>query len=309
MTSQTSVRNMSLTNNKIDLSGTQFAALKHLIPTDVNQILSFELVNSNCSFANALKRTIKNEIPVRYLTVSISDIFSTDPWIDNQIIRNRIEMIPIAQDIPIGTTYAVRYENTSDNYVDILSSEIKQRGAVSKEVHQDAPICSINAGYSFVIDNITVGESYGYINSRTAIGRLGYEILNHDMVNLSAGNSDPTHFRLEMEVPGNIDPKDLVRKAINGICDRLDAIDYSESKIEYDVYKLPIANESHSLGNLLATYIFKIYPSIDYVMMREPHPSKRECVIDIRHPQAETLCKQAVEMLKKEYQALRKAFE
>jgi DNA-directed RNA polymerase subunit L len=309
MTPQTTVQNVSLTSNKIDLSGTQYAALKHLLPKEVNQILSFEMVNSNCSFVNALRRTIKNEIPVRYLTVSHSDIFTTDPWVDNDTIRKRIEMIPIAQDIPIGTTYAVRYENTSDTYVDILSAEIKQRGAAAKGVNQDAPICSINAGYSFVIDNITVGETYGYTNSRVAIGRVGYEILNHDMVNLSAANSDPTHFRLEMEVPGNIDPKDLVHKAIDSICDRLDAIDYSESKIEYDVYKLAIANESHSLGNLLATYIFEIYPTIDYVMMREPHPSKRECVIDIRHPQAEKLCKQAVEMLKKEYQALHKAFK
>lgn len=309
MTSQTSVQNVSLTSNEIDLSGTQFAALKHLIPKEVNQILSFELVGSNCSFANALRRTIKNEIPIRYLTVSISDIFTTDPWIDNQIIRNRIEMIPIAQDTPIGTTYAIRYENTSDTYVDILSSEIKQRGGNSKGVPQDTPICSINAAYSFVVDNITVSESYGYINSRVAIGRVGYEILNHDMVNLSAANSDPTHFRLNLEVPGNIDPKDLVHKAIDSICDRLDAIDYSQSKVEYDIYKLPIANESHSLGNLLAWYIFELYPTIDYSMMREPHPSKRECVIDIKHPQAEKLCKQAVQVLKKEYQALHKAFK
>lgn len=309
MTFQTSAQNVSLSSNKINLSGTQYAALQHLVPKEVNQVLSFELIDSNCSFANALRRTIKNEIPVRYLTVSISDIFTTDPWIDNQIIRNRIEMIPIPQDTPIGSTFSIRFENTSDEYVDVLSSEIKQRGASPKGMLQDIPICSINASYSFVVENITVSETYGYINSRAAIGRVGYEILNHDMVNLSAANSDPTHFRLELEVPGNIDPKEMVRKAIDNICDRLDSIDYSLSKIEYDIYKLSIPNESHTIGNLLAWSIFELYPTIDYSMMREPHPSKRECVLDVKHPQAEKLCKQAVELLKKEYQSLSKSFK
>lgn len=309
MTPQSSVQKVSLRSNKISLDKTPYAALKHLIPVEVNQIMSFELVGSNCAFANALRRTVMNEIPVRHLTVSTSDIFSTDPWIDNQIIRNRIEMIPIPQDTPIGSTYAIRYENTSDTYVDIMSSELKQRGVAPKGMLQSIPICSINAAYSLVVDNITVSESFGYTNSRVSIGRIGYEILNHDMVNLSAADSDPNHFRLELEVPANIDPSELVRKAIDSICARLDAIDYSQVKIEYDVYKLSITNESHTIGNLLARYIFELYPIIDYVMMREPHPSKRECVIDIKHPQAEKLCKQAVDMIKKEYQSIRSSFK
>lgn len=309
MTFQTTIQSVALATNKINLDKTQYAAFKHLIPDKVNQILSFELLQSNCSFANALRRTIINEIPVRHLTVSMTDIITNDPWIDNKIIRNRIEMIPIAQDIPIGTSYAIRYENTGDTYVDIMSSEIKQRGATPKGMLQSIPICSINADYSFVADNITVAESYGYINSRVSIGRVEYEILNHDMKTISAANSNPTHFRLALEVPGNIDPKDIVHKAIDSICDRLDAIDYSLAKVEYDIYKLSIPNETHTIGNLLSSYIFELHPIIEYVAMREEHPSKRDCVLDIKHTQAEKLCKQAVEIIKKEYRGIQSAFK
>jgi DNA-directed RNA polymerase subunit L len=252
---------------------------------------------------------MSNEIPVRHLTVSMTDIFTTDPWIVGDIIRGRIEMIPIPQDTPIDSTYVIRYENLSDNYVDMMSSEIKYRGAPIKDMLQSIPICSINAQHSITIDNITVAESYGYTNGRVSIGRVAYEILNHDMKNNSAATSDPTHFRLELEVSSNINPINIILKSIDNICERLDSIDYSLSKTEYNVYKLLIPNESHTIGNLLATYIFKMNPNIDYVAMRESHPSKRECTIDIKDSQAELLCKNAIIIIKKEYQNIKQAFK
>lgn len=309
MTPHSTIKNVSVVSNKINLAKTQYAAFKDLTPTQVNQKIVFEIVNSNCAFANGLRRTMSNEIPVRHLTVSMTDIFTTDPWVVGDIIRGRIEMIPIPQDTPIGTTYTVRFENNSDTYVDVLTSEIKHRGTTAKGIIQSLPICSINSHHSISIDNITVAESYGYTNGRISIGRVAYEILNHDMKNNSSGNSDPSHFRLELEVPGNIDPKEIIIKSIDSICNRLDAIDYSLNKSEYNVYKLLIPNESHTIGNLLATYIFKINPNIEYVAMRESHPSKRECTIDIKHPQAEILCKKAANIIKNEYQSLKNAFK
>ena len=81
------------------------------------------------------------------------------------------------------------------------------------------------------------------------------------MVNLSAANSDPTHFRLELEVPGNIDPKEIVRKAIDNICDRLDAIDYSMSKIEYDITKVVVNISLSKAADSLSFFIKEIHPN------------------------------------------------
>ncbi len=322
MASQTTIQQLTLTSNAIDLAKTQYASFKHLIPDLVNRKLSFELLDSNEAFANGLRRAFINEIPVRHLTVSMTDIFTTDPWIDASIIRGRIEMLPIPQDIPVGSTYSIRFENTSDTHVDIMSSELKQRGSAVKGMIQSVPICSINSMHSLTVDQITVAESYGYTNSRVSVGRVSYEILqfeiwnadtnkfevSNDMRRHSAAEARPIHFRMEVEVPGNIDPKKMVLKAIDSICDRLDTIDYSLSKVEFDVYKLTITNESHTIGNLMALYINKLCPTVAYVAMREAHPSKRECTIDLKHSQAEQLCKQAVAAIKKEYAAIRSVF-
>jgi DNA-directed RNA polymerase subunit L len=308
MSQQTIVQNLELQSNDINLAKTQYAGLKDLIPDSVNQRLSFELIGSNYAIANGLRRTITNEIPVKYLTVSMTDIFSTDPYVVGDIIRSRIEMIPISQNIPLGTTYSIRFENKSDTYVDVLSSEIKQRKSNSSGLIQSIPICSINANHSFVVENIVVAEAYGYSNGRASIGKISYEILNHDMKNISSANSDPSHFRIELEVPGNINPKKIVLLAIDTLIDRLNTINYALAKLEYGVYKLLILNETHTIGNLLVRYIYNIDPNIEYVAMRLTHPSKRECVIDIRHAQAEKLCKRAVENITKELSEMKKFY-
>jgi DNA-directed RNA polymerase subunit L len=309
MTSLSTIEKLSISSNDIKLSNTQYAGLKNLIPSVVNKKIIFEIHSSNCAFANGLRRSIMNEIPIRHLTVSMDDIYTTDPWIVANIIRGRIEMIPIPQDIPIGTTYSLKFENKNNTYVDVMSSEIKYRGSPISDWIGSIPICSINESYSITIDNITVSESYGYTNGRVSIGRTSYEILDIDMEKISSANADPKKFKLTLEVPGIINPKKVITKAIDSICDRLDNIDFSLAKTEYNIYKLLIHNESHTIGRLLETYIFNLVPTIDYVAMRESHPSKRECTIDIRHPEAEQICKQAIVNIKKEYNSIKSHFK
>lgn len=310
MSRQTTAKNITLESNKIDLAKTPYAAFKHLIPDVSNQRLSFELLDSNLAIANGIKRSCKSEISMRYLTVSLTDIFSTDPYVEQNVIRKRIEMIPIPQDTPIGSTYSIRFENKSDTYVDVLSAEIKHRGSTPAKFIQSIPIVSINSYHSFVIENITVSETKSYLNSRVTAGRIGYDILNHDMEKHSTNNSNPTHFYLQLETAGNIDPKYIVRAAIDSIIERLNAIDYSLAKTEYDTYKLFIPNETYTIGNLLARYIyFNVDPTIDYVAARIGHESKRELTMDIRHPQGELLCKKAVEIIIQELTTLKKSFK
>lgn len=309
MSRQSTIQNIISHSTKITLSKTPYAALKHLLPDMTNQKMSFEITNSNCAIANGLRRTIKSEIPVRYLTVSMTDIFTTDPYVTGDVVRKRLEMIPIPQDTPLGATYSIRFENTSDTYADVLSSEIKQRGSTPVGFIQSIPIVSINSYQSFVIENITVAETQGYVNSRATVGRVGYDILDHDMNTKSSINSNPSHFYLQIETAGNIDPKYIVRTAIDSLINRLESINFMLSKMEYDVYKLSIPNETYTIGNLLALYVYMIEPTIDFVASRIIHPSKREIVIDIRHPQGELLCKKATKRIVEELTSMRAAFE
>lgn len=292
----------------ISLGKTPYAALAKQIPSSVNQTLTFELKDTNCSLANAIRRTLVSEMPIKHLTASLTEIKTTDPYVIGDAIRKRIEMIPISQSIDEDSVFSIRFENDTDSYIDVPSSEIKLNGVVvSKDVTPFIPICDINSGTSFSINDIHVVESYGFDNSRVSIGRVAYEIINHDFT-LSSINSNPTCFRFELETPGVINPKEIVAKAIDCLITRLDSIQFSNSIIEFDIYKLTIPNETHSIGRLLSWYIYQLEPTIKYVASRIPHPSKRECVLDVHHSSGESLCQQAIEAIKTELKSIRKTF-
>lgn len=302
------VKIISNTSNSISLSKTPYAGLTKMVPSVVNHTLIFELKECNCSLANAIRRTLMSEMPVKHLTVSLTDIKTTDPYIVGEMIRKRIEMIPISQSINEDSVFAILFENKQDEYIDVMSSDIKLNGvSVSKDITPFIPICDINSGTSFSINDIRVVESFGYNNARVSIGRIAYEIIDHDM-NLPSNTSHPTNFRLEIETPGIIDPVEMVKKAIDTLLDRLDAIDFSAAIIEFDIYKLPIRNETHSIGRLLSWYIYQQNPTIKYVASRVPHPSTRECVIDIHHPNGEDICKNAIKGIQSDLKIIGKSF-
>lgn len=303
-----SAKIISNKTNAISLSGTPYKDLISKIPSIVNKVLIFELTEANCAIANAIRRTLMSEMPIKHLTVSLSDINTTDPYIIGESIRKRIEMIPISQSIHEDSVFSIRFENNSDEYVDIMSSEIKLNGvASSKDITPSIPICDINSNTSFSMNDIHVVESYGYNNSRVSIGRVGYEIINQDFTQSSL-ISNPTDFRIEIETAGIMDPKNLVCKAIDELIERLDLIDYQRSVIEFGVFKLTIRNETHSIGNLLCWYVYQLDTTIKYVAKRILHPSERVCVLDILHPNAESICKQAAEVAKKDLSTIRKSF-
>jgi DNA-directed RNA polymerase subunit L len=292
---------------KINLANTPYKNLSKLIPKG-NNVIVVDFKNSNNTIVNSIRRTLISEIKMKYLSVSLTDIKSTDPYIIGEVIRNRIEMIPIPQDIDMDDMFSIKVENTTDNYINVLSDDIRFKGiSEPKNFINCIPICSINEQCSISVNDITVNEEYGYINSRVPSGRVAYEVINHDMT-VPFLNSNPTEFRIEYETSNNINTKMMFRKAIDSIIERLDSIDFGLAVTEFDVYKLRIPNESYTIGHLLSKYVYFAEPTIDHVSSRIPHPSKRECVVDIKHPQAEKLVKVAIDNIKKELLAIRKTF-
>lgn len=298
----------SQSSHVIDLTGTAYAELADRIPATENKHLVFEISGANCALANAIRRTLLSEMPVPHLTVSLVDIVSTDPYIIGEVIRKRLEMIPVSLDIDRDAVFSLKIENDSDEVIDVLSDSIRRNGvSASKHIMTAIPLCDINAGTSFVINDIHVVESYGFDNARATIGRVGYSILDQDFQQ-PAAVSNPTHFKMELEVAGVLDPKRLVLRAIDGLVERVDNIDFGAAIREFDVYKLTIDNETHSVMNLLSWYIYQLEPTIEYCGGRIPHPSTRSCVIDVRHPAAEDLCRKAIAKIKSDLAEIRGAF-
>lgn len=302
------VKNLILEQHSISLKNTRYSSLEKLIPKATDHTLSFELENSSCEFANAIYRTFKGELSVRYMTVSMSEIFTNDDWMDKFIIRNRLEMVPIEQDTDINSTFSLCIENNTDEVMHVMSDDIKHRGVSSKKILPSVLIASLNPRTMLSINNIAIVESQGYINGRSATGCAGYEIIGEDF-NESILKTNPSHFKLSFRVPKTIDPKQMMLQTIESICSRIRAIDLENSREEYGIFKLFIPNESHTIGFLMDKYIFKVLPSIEYVAKRDEHPSKRACTIDIKHPQAKKLCEEAIKNIIAEYESIKKAFK
>lgn len=304
-----SVKNIKRGSNNINLSKTKYKNLSKYIPSVSHKVLEFELVDTGCALANAIRRCLTNELPIKYLTCSLTDIKSDDAYIVDDIIKSRLEMIPIPQNLDMSKKYELKYFNSSETYVDINSCEIKYKGKQVDSLIPDIPLCSINSQCTLTISNIVVAESHGYLNGRVSPARIGYKIINHDMNKLSPINSDPKDFRLLVECSGVYDPDQLVLSALNEIEKRLDAIDFKQSKVEFGVYKLLIVGETHTIGNLLSRYVFDLKPSIDYVNMRITHPSIRECTLDVLDSNAENLIKDAIVKIKKDLNTISKSFK
>lgn len=295
--------------NKIVLAKTPYAELEHLVPQTPNQVMRFQITDGNTAIANAIRRSLVAEIPMKHLSVALSEIKTTDPYIIGEAIKKRIEMIPISQSIDPDAVFALRFENNTDTYVDVPTSQIKLNGvSTSKDIVSNIPICDINSNTMISINDIRVSETYGYDNARVSIGRVGYEIMDVDF-NQSSLTTEPTKFEIEIESSGIINPVEMTYKAIDSLQTRLDNIDYGQATVEFDVYSIKIPNETSTIGRLLSWYIYKIEPTIKYVASRIPHPSKRECFIDIHHTSGEELCKKAINLIKADLENIKKTLK
>lgn len=285
-------------SKKINLG--KFEKLKKLVPSDVNQIIELKFKNTNTPMVNAIRRTLLCEMPVKYLSVSLSDIYTDDPYAIKEVIRSRLEMIPIDQSIPIGTNFRLAYSNDSDefNYVtsdNIIDPKNKNKDTITKNI----PLLTINANTALTIENIEVVETFCYDNARPSFGRVFYSIDNHDMTK-SCNISDPSEFTLGVETSTKINAKNIILDAIDSLISRIKSIDYDMHKVEFGIYKLTIPNETYSIGKLISYYIYKLVPDIKHVSMRLTHPSIREVIVDVDSENAESLIKKACENIIKD---------
>lgn len=299
-----SISIVQLVNHKIDLSKTKWKQYQSLVPKVLNKKWELTIKDANPAIANAIRRGFISEIPVKHLTISLNnkDIISTDPYIVNEMIRKRLEMIPIDQSIPDDSVFSLKFENLSDNVTDISSDDLKLNGSKTNLVFPGIQLCDINPGKALILNNITIKTSYGYNNARCSIGRVEYRIdephPDESELDKASAVSTPSKFKIILDLPGIYDGKEMFKLVISTLIDRLDAIDLTRNKDAFGTFSLTIPNESHSIGYLLSRYIYDLEPTIDYVASRTTHPSIREVVIDVRHPDAKTLIMTAIHKIK-----------
>lgn len=287
----------------------------HLLPNFKHSTLSFNIYNTRCSFVNALRRCIQDEILTHSLYFDITDIKSDDKFILNDFISKRTESISLLQSIDPDTKFSLSVKNTTSQIISINTNMIMNDNTNDKTIYfnQNIKLCELRPNSYLNIKNIHIKSEIGIIDNVYSIGRPSYEIINFDMNKHQSLNSDPTDFTFYMYNNGNISSFDILTLCITTLDDRLtniinlvsvyddnlinDELIINKTKLITSYY---IKNEYHTLGNIIVDYMFELDTSTQLLNYNNDHPLKNEISINTDNTDSDKLLLQACNNIKKD---------
>jgi len=148
--------------------------IKALLPSKINQKISFVMCNTHTAIANAIRHIVLMELRVRALDIDITDISTNDKEIMLAELKDRISFIPIDQNIPLDTVFSLSASNsdTKQDYLTVRSKSLVQVGG--KVLPEPAfsstfRLLKLKPGRVIEIPNIRVVEGFGYIHSKFSL--------------------------------------------------------------------------------------------------------------------------------------------
>jgi DNA-directed RNA polymerase subunit L len=209
------IQNISVKNLNIDYSNEKFKHIinsnKHLLPNLNKQSVSFEIINSNEAFANAIRRVFNDELPVKCLDTSYHNVSTNDKFILIDNIIERINLVSILQNIDINTTFNINVTNDTNDIINIYTKDLINKNKTDKTIYfnNNIQICSLRPNRYLNINNIKPNIDYGYNNCIYSIGSFKYKAINTDF-NIASLNNDVSDYLIELINNSNISIKDLI---------------------------------------------------------------------------------------------------
>lgn len=165
-----------------------------LLPQNKDQKISFYLSRTHRTFANALKRTATNECRMVALQLELEDIITDEKFILVNQLAIRVGLIPIRQDIPVGTTFTLEVKNPSTNTgkLSVYSRDLKlEAGTGAKLPHADDlfdgtfRLTWLRPGKSLKLARVVVVQGCGYENAKfSATNSFTYMPTDHTDVRM-----------------------------------------------------------------------------------------------------------------------------
>lgn len=313
------VKNIKINDYSINYNNSKYKNIiennKSLIPKFSKLGIQFQLLNSNEAFANSIRIVFNDELLVNYLNVSIFDINTDDKYILSDNIVERIASIPLKQEVNNNKTYKLNVVNNTNDIIKVYTNEIKNNdNSPANDFNSNILICTLKPNKYIVINNIKIGQDYGYNNSIFSIGSFKYKIINTDFKNISL-NTDSKDFELELITNGNIELNTLINKIYDNLYFRLKKLqndinayqlenhssditkiltDVFIINAENNIYEIHIINEYNNIGNLITKYVYNLYPEIELINYKLEHPLRHKIVINIKHSQYKKLINDAI---------------
>lgn len=254
------------------------AEFQHLLPTVFSpESFSLELHGINVAVGNALRRIIMGGIPVFCLDFDMGTLRTNDEFVLEDLLRTRINLIPISQRIDPGLTFSISASNPTESILSIKSISIDIKGGKGgkkeKLFNETFDIVDIAPSRSLTIPEIRPIRGYGNENARHVCAfRAALIPLDQIPFDQFTGTgvpsalSDPRSHRLSFCTNGNVDPKWVLETAcseILGIVER--ARKYIPSVQTQDgLSSVAFEGFDDTLGNLLLKTAYDVYTSGDF---------------------------------------------
>lgn len=162
---------MSLDNYKVELIEPDLSefkqhekAIKALLPSRKEHKVSFDLNDVDVSIANAFRRTAMEELELKSLTFDVSQIHTNVDYILFGEFLDRVQFIPIKQNIPDDIVLSINVINTSnDNGIMTVYSDSIIGG--EKYIPGRFRLAELRPGNYLKVPNITVQKGLGKDNA------------------------------------------------------------------------------------------------------------------------------------------------
>lgn len=289
--------------------------------------ISYELLDANTALANGWRRTMIDEIEYPRLTCAMTDVKSDDPFCQRMTdyIQNRIWLIPTSY-LERGATIKMELDvkNLTTETRIVKSSEIRFVGAANKTLKwaQEVDVMELQPG-RFLKIPITVEWGYNYTHaSFSSFHSIVYRPLEFKEPYPPSYTVHPKNYLLGCQMDIFCDPKKMVRLGWETIRDRVErarefvaefqkisklpylSADMNVSQLKGQRVQYEFVNESYTLSNLLAWYVYQADPDIKLVHAGDDHPEDASTLLKINHTDHAKILIRACEMIERDLKAI-----
>jgi DNA-directed RNA polymerase subunit L len=226
------IENIKVNDFNIEYKNTKFNVLinnnKHLLPNLNKKSVSFDIINSNEAFANAIRRVYNDELIVKCLDINVHNLVTNDKYILTDNIKERINLISLVQNIDTETKFNLNVINNTNDIINIYAKDIinKNKNDKKQYFNENIQIFSLKPNRFINISEIYINKEHGYNNSIYSLGSWKYKVINTDF-NISSLNNDVKDFSLELINNSNIEIKEIIINIYENLYLRLKKIQSS----------------------------------------------------------------------------------
>ena len=256
---------------------------------------------TNYIYSNLIRAYANDKIKIKVLTFEKDDIVDIEKYgvkIIWESLIDRLEMVPINQDIPEDSTFTIKIDNRDNKKsVPIYLSDIK--GPNDKYLFaKTIEIGHVREGCLLHIKNIKVKSGYGFESQKYTLGAFTWN-----------PNEDGSTVTMTLEVNGDMMKPtkwyDLTLQAIVNDLKELKNI-YTEKKIGTNVSIFMCPDYSPQIGKAISYSIYELYPDIENVSDQQTHQSVWDTNIRIKCDDPNKKFNEGIDHLIKIYEKLQK---